>query len=82
VLEKGPLIQNNVCAAELLRQRPNFLVDFAEIICQKLATLFVFGLCLCVFLLFQINMGDSVANIALFSDEEEGVADEILGTSR
>jgi hypothetical protein len=81
VLEKGPLLQNNVCAAELLRQWPNFLVDLTEIICQKLATLFVFGLCLC-FLLFQINMGDSVANIALFSEDEEEVADEILGTSR
>jgi hypothetical protein len=28
-----------MCAAELFRQRPNFSVDLAEIICQKLATL-------------------------------------------
>jgi hypothetical protein len=29
-----------MCAAEFFRQRPNFSVDLAEIICQKLATLF------------------------------------------
>jgi hypothetical protein len=28
-----------MCAAECFRQRPNFLVDLAEIICQELATL-------------------------------------------
>jgi hypothetical protein len=28
-----------MCAVELFRQRPNFSLDLAEIICQKLATL-------------------------------------------
>jgi hypothetical protein len=28
-----------MCAAYIFGQRPNFLVDLAEIICQKLATL-------------------------------------------
>jgi hypothetical protein len=28
-----------MCAAEFFHQRPNFSVDLAEIICQKLATL-------------------------------------------
>jgi hypothetical protein len=37
-LEKEPL-KKIMCAAEILRQRPNFSADLAEIICQKLATL-------------------------------------------
>jgi hypothetical protein len=44
-LEAEVLVKEKLmCAAEFFRQRPNFLVDLAEIIFQKLATLTVYDI--------------------------------------
>jgi hypothetical protein len=37
-----------LCAAELFRQRPNFSLDLAEIICKKLATRYLLTIALSI----------------------------------